>query len=420
MRVLFWVEPVILRRNPALLRDHVNWFIEFVASNAATGARFALAANDAVCGCARQLAQARGLELALFELDAWAPLRPFNWDRVAYLQALYGSGDGPQPLLDALAAARRDFAPDVVLASTHSVYAQRAFEGVRVVHMELAPLPRVGHPVRLYLDPCGHQVGSLLERHAQALLDLALPAGVREAMSTLLAECAGFALRADARGVEAVAALERLRGGDRVALLALQVPDWVTQEGALGAVEPEALLLRWAEALPPGWVGVPAYHPLWSLSPRMERQLARACPRLRFLPQPLSLGHTEALLTAAQGLVTTSSSTAMTALLWQRQVVVAGRSPYAGWCPHDAAQLDVMRPLAPDQASSLLAFLCHRYVHRADRLLAAPGEFMAWMWQFACGADPVPWMMDLSRFDLGRARSLFATGEPAQPAVQAQ
>jgi hypothetical protein len=100
--------------------------------------------------------------------------------------------------------------------------------------------------------------------------------------------------------------------------------------------------------------------------------------------------------------------------------VVVGTSPYAGWCPREPAQLEAMAPLSAGQAASLLAFLCHRYVHRADRLLATPGEFAAWMWQLSCGVDPVPWMMDLSRFDLARALEMFGSLKPAEPAGQTQ
>lgn len=67
-----------------------------------------------------------------------------------------------------------------------------------------------------------------------------------------------------------------------------------------------------------------------------------------------------------------------------------------------------MSPLTPGQAASALAFLCHRYVHRADQNLHEPGCFLRRVEQLRSAADPVQWVMDLSAMDLQRAHSLFS------------
>ena len=192
-----------------------------------------------------------------------------------------------------------------------------------------------------------------------------------------------------------------------MALLVLQPPDWVTYEGALEPVEPEGLLLDWAESLPDGWIGVPTYHPDWRVGQSMAVALSRASAKLRFLPEALSQGATETLLASADGMVTISSSAAMTGLLFGKRVAVVGRSPFRPWGVGNAADLALMQPLTEREAATTLAFLCHRYSHLGDKILTEPGYFIGLATSMAVAADPVHWLFEQTGFSMRNVTEKF-------------
>jgi len=168
----------------------------------------------------------------------------------------------------------------------------------------------------------------------------------------------------------------------------------------------------WAERLPEGWIGVPTYHPGYRLHPAMEAALARSCRRLRFLPDELAQGLTEPLLLAADGMITVSSTTAMTGLLRQKRVIVTGTSPYRGWCCARPEDLENAVPLTPDEATSTLAFLCNRYVHDHGELTRNPALLAELLGAVVRQPDPAAWFMDMSAWSIRNVRSLFQLTVP--------
>jgi hypothetical protein len=98
-----------------------------------------------------------------FTIDPFDPLTPFGYRRNLYAAALYGGGEPKNPLKDSLLTVGDNFQPDVVVMTSQNAYARRAFEGLPILSIEKAPLPRYGHPQRMCFDPGGHQTNSLLE-----------------------------------------------------------------------------------------------------------------------------------------------------------------------------------------------------------------------------------------------------------------
>lgn len=408
MRILFFVEPVVFRRDPLFLAPHLAW-VAALAAVSRGAITCALATSPALCAHWRT-AHTQLQDVACFPLDSFASLAPFGHCRRSYARALYADAPSHGPLREALLDVRRRFDPDLVVLSSQNALAESAFAGLPMLRIEQAPLPRTGQPLRMVVDPLGHQVGSVLERHGARIREFELSGAECNGVLDLLSAVRRQVQAAHPHGPQAVQALRALAGGAPVALLCLQPPDWVTYEGAGALVDPEELLLQWAARLPRGWVGVPTYHPDWTLSPAMEEAIAQSCPRLRLLPRMLPQGTTEALLASADGLVTISSSSAMTAALFGKPVAVLGNSPFRAWGCHDIGDLACCPTLEPRQAAATLAFLCHRYSHVNARLLGQPGYFTGLVTALAGAPDPLEWLFDRSDFAVGRVAARFRLG----------
>ncbi|WP_341319325.1 hypothetical protein WN982_30755 [Paraburkholderia sp. IMGN_8] len=412
MRVLFFLEPVIFHLTPDFLSCHFIWTDLARRATTGRGDVFALAANTEVCERWRALRGGGESDRDCFPLDSFKVLSTFDHKRADYSKALYGAGDSANYLTRELVQIRREFRPDLVMATSQSSFLRHVFSDVPILSVEQAPLPRLGQPFRTAYDPGGHQTGSMLETHAQRIKSLPLPAGDSLRLQELLASTYRRSLEIHPHLADAEAELDKARQGAKVAILATQPPDWVTYEGAGTGAEVENMLYEWAQRLPEGWVGVPTYHPVHRLSVEMETVLARSCPRLRFLPQAFTQGLTEPLLAHAEGLVTLSSSSAMTALLLGKRVVVTGRSPFNAWCIDDPAGIADAPVLNAREAMSTLAFLSSRYSHLHDAHVADPDKLYELMRAVASLSDPAEWFMDMSEWSVERASLLFEAQQP--------
>jgi hypothetical protein len=347
MRVLFFLEPVVVRNQPNLFSAHLPWANFTMQAALRTGGAFALAANGDVCSDWRKQGR-EGTDSICFPLDPVAPVSGFGFRKTDYFKALYGSGDEPNPLTKELRAIRDVFAPDIAIMTSQNAYVRQAFSGLPTLSMEYASLPRLGHPLRVSFDPSGHQTQSLLETHAGVIKSLPFTCTQRAHLLELLGTIKAQTLAADPRASSACAALRAIRAEGPVALLVTQPPDYPTYEGSFKAIEVERLLCSWAESLPPGWIGVPTYHEAYQLDAATEMTLARSCPRLRFLPRELSRGLSEPLLTCADGMMTISSTTATTGLLLRKPTIAVGRSPYNAWCEQDPSHIADASPLSAE------------------------------------------------------------------------
>jgi len=408
VRILFFLEPVVFQSNPHFLEAHFMWVNAVYAACQHAGYAFVLAANAEVCGTWQSLAAPDDAARECSEIDSFAPLQPFGYNRAAYAKALYGSGLRPSQLVDALIAVRQKYVPDLVVMTSQNAFVRHAFEGISILSLEQAPLPRFGHPVRTAFDPCGHQTNSLLDTFSSRIRSLPLTVNDRRALSNLLAEIKENLLRSDRRAVDAIEALTKIRLEGPVALLVTQPPDWVTYEGAGEHIALEGLICAWMATLPAGWIGVPTYHMGFRLSNAVEESISRHCPQLRFLPNACAQGFTEPLLLAADGMITLSSTSAITGLLFQKRVVVTGASPFNSWTESHPSLIAIAPILTDDEVLSMLGFLTNRFIYRQESLIKSP-ELVSNIIDAGISArGNVDWLFDMNAWSIEKARSLFS------------
>jgi hypothetical protein len=299
------------------------------------------------------------------------------------------------------------FRPDMAVMTSQSLHIRKGLSALPIVSIEQAPLPRLGHPQRTMLDPCGHQVGSILAAHAEQIRSLPLSPDQIAQASRLLRGLRSYASHAHPNAQAAQAALRQIGDGKKIALLATQPVDWVTYEGAYQQIEMENLVYCWADQLPEGWIGVPTYHVGQRLNPGVERELAQSHPKLRILPPDYSSGITEALLAAADGLITISSTSAMTAILFGKKTVVMGQSPFNAWCTPYPELIGTTPCLPEDQAARLLAFLTNRVVE-CDSHLNTDARRLSVFAEHVLMRSSTDWLFDMTGWSEEHALRLFA------------
>jgi hypothetical protein len=174
VRVLFFIEPVIFRNEPDHLAAHLPWAKCLSTSVKRDGDAFAMASNPDVCAIWRGMQGAAESDHICFQLDPFDPLGPFDYRRDWYATAVYGDGAADNPLKAVLRDIRGRFQPDIVVMTSQNAFARQAFAGLPTLHIEQAPLPRLGYAQRISIDPLGHQTNSLLEQKAPEIKQLPL------------------------------------------------------------------------------------------------------------------------------------------------------------------------------------------------------------------------------------------------------
>lgn len=401
--ILFYVEPVCFRNDPKLLSVWVSWVAQFVRmENAAGGGRFnfAIATSPWLCDFFR----GTGPETATLQIEV-SPrgvLEPFGGDRFRYLRDLYAPASTPpvnQALVDVFAEIRDSFNPDLILSYAQNRYIEAAFHDKRHVFSEMAPLPRITGQSAFFFDPSGHQTANLLRTGASRLRNVVLPqADADEVLALWQHNVRDRCIEAArTRGLDQWLASVREEGRP-VALLAFQPPDWLTYEGAYETIPLDALLMRWLSDLPPEWLAIPTYHPLWRLPPEMEAAIAREFPNFRPIPKDLSDGASEPLLPFVEAVLTISSSVGMTGLLDGKCVLTYGRSMLDGLSARSPDQLSTTPSLTPMQRAAVMAFLSNGYCHEVHECLDRHG-YMGDLWsQIINSADPISDHFDFSRW----------------------
>jgi chromosome segregation ATPase len=416
MNILFFLEPVIYRGEPAAASAHFMWVDCFRRAAELSQGSLALVSNADVCAAWSQSEFGSTAGIKCFELNAFEILSQFNFERARYSKAVFDTPDGDNPFSAELTRVRAVFNPDLVVMTSQNGFASRAFAGLRVLCVEQAPLPRLGHPLRTAFDPCGHQQHSIFELYGERIRTLPLRRKARLEAGDLLRQLENSAGTAKPEGRLAQAALADIQKEGPVALLVTQPTDHVTYEGAFGPVELEDLIYSWSQMLPQGWIGVPTYHFGQRVSEKLEKSLARSGCRLRFLPRAYSQDLTEPLLMVANGMITISSSSAMTGLLFRKRVVVTGKSPLSHWCESDPTKIASIEPLSWNAATSTLAFLTHRFSQRHDLLIKEPERLGALLRSLMTQGDPAEWLLDIGSWRAEAAAELFhfstCSGQP--------
>lgn len=406
MNILIYLEPVTYRDDPLMLSPHLSWIESFVRANLNSGVRFGIVTSWPLYSL---LDRALPKLVTPFLVEQWSLLAPSRYVRHSYSKALYGRGEDSNlllvPLVGKLSAARERFKPDLVLCSTQNVAVEQVFADVRRFFYEQAPLPRHRRKGSLVFDPFGHQVGSLINRASTRLLAGVPPKAGTDVVLEAWREAAKPRGPAAARRIQVVNALRRIAKGRKIAAFAMQPTDWITYEGAFEPVENGALIARWAERLPEGWIGVPFHHPSSRAPEWLDRSLPTSFPNLVTLPSELASNALDLAIDAIDGLVTISSTTAMTAALAGKRVVTVGASAFSALFGSRIEDLAEREPLSADVRANLIAVLTHRYCHAREDVCSKRGGLLA-LAEEAGGRD-TDYFLDCSGWDPGRIAELI-------------
>lgn len=363
------------------------------------------------------LARAQVPDLLTYAIPSWAILKTAGYRRHLYAASLFEhsaanqamAGEGPLAgLASELEVINRAFEPDLVIATSQSVMLPLIFSRARCLWMEQAPFPRRKAQGRVYFDPCGHQICSVLEQATEQIRSLNVNPSCQASALELWQSMLDPVGEDQAAAHHVREAARKRVGNQRVALLVLQPPDWLSWEGCLGGpTPPESVLAQWASELPEGWVGIPLYHPDARIPTALEGSLAAEYPQLAPLPAELSGNVAEWLLPLADAVVTVSSSVAAQALISGKQVVVSRRSPLRHLAATSLEALRTPSPsLTPQERPALLAFLSHRYTLTLAEIADPSGPFPGHLRSLLQSPDPVEWLLDHSDWPPARLARL--------------
>jgi len=412
VNVLIYLEPVVFRRDPLLLRPWVEWLSDMLKVQRTQGEsiEFSICSSRAICNLFLELGGVRSD--MLFACQQSELLKPFDFQRYSYTRDLFehprSSQPANQPLLIMLDSLRRMVNPDVVVSFSENRYLRRSFPQARLLFCELAPLPRLGAPQFLFTDPRGHQADSLLGKVVQPGLEQPVLPESPDINRLFVERIQSQAVRHPMSGRVAIW-LDSIRKGRRVALMALQPEDWLTFEGSYRAIAIENLALQWLRELPTGWVGVPTYYPGTCFSSVLEAGIADEVDNVAFAPPEISSGLSELFVPHIDALVTISSTVALTTLLYGKPIVVAGITPFSAFSTGSVSDLDHAPVATAAQRASTLAFLSNGYCHALAQVRSEPGYFSAFLRQFATAEDQEAFFTDLSGWTITKLERIIRT-----------
>lgn len=359
MNILFFIEPAIFALDPNASVGHLHWPTALEPAIRRAGYDLVIAGSDLVCRAWENLMEVRGHEPRTFRIDPFEPLADFQYSFSAYRSAQASSDAGAISLEDALLRCRDLHQPKIVFHSSQQSSLRKIFADRPVIGIEQGFLMRIGHQERVCFDPCGHQSNSILEIERHRITEWPLSESTARDVENLMRYLQELVVSDPARKA-ALAELDAIAEGKKIALLALQTPQAIPAHYGYDATDPASLIARWSSELPDGWIGVPTYHFGFQLSEAMEEALS-GTPRLKFLSRPHSVDMTETLLTRADALVTVSSTTAMTAMLFGKRQVTVGKAPMHSWGACKVQDLDQGPTLTAAHRISTFAFLTNRY-----------------------------------------------------------
>jgi hypothetical protein len=288
MRLLIYVEPAIFRGNPLFFAPHIQGWVQPMAqAHEGSTKSWALASSKPLCDLARQ--NLPGLHC--FAIPSWPILSSCSYRRDQYSIALFDPVAAAQGLAGAvplaalaaeLQAINRAFQPDVLLATGENSLLPLVFPQAHCLWIEQAPFPRQKRRDRIYIDPCGHQQGSVIEKAAHQILNTDLPSELWPQAEAIWRVMQAPTLSNRSTSIEIQRAVQACARGRRIALFILQPADGLTWEGCLGtSLALETVLAQWCAALPSGWVGIPLYKTQSRLPEDLEGSIAQAFPNLR-------------------------------------------------------------------------------------------------------------------------------------------
>lgn len=402
MNILIYVEPIVFRGDPFLLRPWVDWISSMLRSNAGPGVmrKFFVCSNPTLCDLFKELPA--GIIESTFQCDPVKLLDHFGFHRDQYSSDLFDTM-GRRPfrnlaLLESLESIKLRVEPHVVITFSENRYLKKAFFNSKVIYCELAPIPRLGSAKYLFTDPRGHQANSMLNVAAR------VPSPVEpDDVNRIFAERIDQAAERHPLAVRVSEWVGSVREGFNVALMALQPSDWITFEGGYESIAVDSLVMRWSTELPAGWIGIPTYYGSARLSSDMEAQLQKSLGNIRFAPPDLCSGVSELFIPHIDAVVTISSTTAMCALLYGKSAVTLGRTSFSDLGDRRVSELDSAKPMSPGARASVLAFVTNRYCHDLEDFQFKEHYFGTFLDRFNAAEDPEAFFTDMSDWSLERA-----------------
>ena len=347
-----------------------------------------------------------------------------GFDRLEYAKDLFKPVDAPAVntgLVRWMEQANDDFHPDFVISFSQNRYLDHAFPESKKLYAEFAPYGRVGTIQALFLDPCGHQVRNMLVEHWDAIISDPLAPSQPEALRHLWQEAVEIPTREHPAFESTTQWLQERAKGRKIAMLAMQPPDWLTYEGALGPVPLSSLVMRWLDALPEGWAGCVTFHPHHRLPAAACKLIEREFPNAIILPEDAPRGASELLLPIVDAVVTISSSVGVQAALWGKPVSAQGRSSLSALGSHSIPALATASGLAEVQRLRLWRFLTNRYAHPLDSLINDGGYLPSFLDEWGANRYSEEFFLDGNAWDATRAERILLGGpksiEPGSQAV---
>lgn len=408
MKVLFYLEPAVYRGDPLFLSPHISWALR-VLKSLNVESDFGLVSSSELCDYFYRMS---GIKNNLFKINSWEIISPFNYQRNQYSSALYSVPESLQYknlyiLERILKEVRNMYQPDIVICSSQNTVIESVFFDIATIYIERAPLPRLNQKASMVFDPSGHQVNSLLSTLTSQIFDAKLPDTEKNIIGTWWDAFSNFSDNKREHQKQVAQQLEYLSRGRKIVAFALQPPDWITFEGAYKQISVEALIASWARSLPVGWVGIPFFHPGSRFPENLVASLEDEFENIAFLPKNLSKGSLELALENIDGLITISSTTAMSAMLSGINTIVVGKSPFSNIISSSSPQhIAEVGPLSVRNRASLIAFLCNRYCRRLTEVFNPNGGIEEIVQAISSSESFENYYLDYSSWSLGSIRQV--------------
>jgi hypothetical protein len=293
----------------------------------------------------------------------------FNGDKRKYCQDLYSSPTAPvknEYLYSQLSAAVEDFCPDIILTSSENRYLSIISTEISpqplLIFMEAAPLPQWARKSRVYLDFFGHQSNSLLARRwGDILVELYTPMELKWA-EDFLNQLDAKAMKDD-ENFNSCDLLQRIDTNRETIVVALQPDDWLSWEGAASDQSNPIEFLDQCCDVFNEYNIIPTFHrDTKGINEDVLFELKKRFPHVIDLPLSFVQSSTEYILPVVDHLITRSSSTGISALLYGKSLISDSRSYLSGAAISSEDFLQGKRnALTREQRLALAAFLLGRY-----------------------------------------------------------
>jgi len=304
-------------------------------------------------------------------------LRSFDFDHVAYAQALF-TGAGNVAVLESLfAEIDAEFAPDVIVSFTQNAVIEKLSERKLVLFSERGPLPRWSTTDNFYFEPAGHQRNSVLAKRISDVAAFEVDEERALAAATEFRRIQGaLSIRQDsiARFQQW---LESNRNGRKVALIANQPHDSLLVAGAAAGISLEKFMMMSVEALSDDWCAFATYHHDMGNCSELDQHIAESFPNYFGLPPELRQFGSDPFAADVDALITVGSKAAFPAALLGKKIVANSSTMLAGLSIDDPAKLDDAPSLTDIEAGRVLSFFSHRYTIPYERLLQTNGFWLS-------------------------------------------